>query len=543
MNLPCRLFVFAALLFCVACLAERSNAQTKSDTGATLSGKVTIKGKPAPGLVVGMRLTRPEGLSPTYKAKTDREGNYRITKIAAGSYLVTPIAPNLALNGAPDYQQGQSVIINEGENVEDINFELVPAGVITGKVTDSEGRPLIEEPVTLINADNNNPRLPFNTQMTDDRGIYRIFGVPAGRYRVSVGDPRFGRGPRRQVPIQTFYPNVTEAAKAEIVEVSEGSEATKIDIVVGETPTTYTLSGVVLDAESSAPITNVDVLLTRIEVVDANNTRGYSEYINARPDAQGRFQLTNIRPGKYEVSAYPGKDSDVRMDAPVRIDVVDQDVSGLTLKMTHGVSITGTVAFEGKNTPAQMPSMMWVMVNTRTDGNPGQSSSRQVRVSPDGSFYAGGLLAGAANLNVEIPSGKGFSLARVERDGVVQPDGRIQIQNGEHVSGVRLVVTYSNGTIRGAIRFENGTLPPTARVFVQVIKEGEQTPLPRGGQVDARGHFLIEGLAAGNYELRAIVYGVPALRRPAMSIKQLVTVNENEPVDVTLTVDLAPPDK
>ena len=543
MTLPGRAIPIAALLLCVVCLGERSNAQVKSETGATLSGKVTVKGKPAPGLVVGMRLTRPEGLSPTYKAKTDREGNYRITKIAAGNYLVTPIVPAFALTGAPNYQPGQSVIISEGENVDDINFELVPAGVITGKVTDSEGRPLIEEPVTLTSADDNNPRPPFNIMTTDDRGVYRIFGVPAGRYRVSVGDPRFGRGPRRQVPIQTYYPNTTEANKAEIVEVSEGSEANKIDIVVGEAPQGYSVSGVVLDAENSTPVTNVFMQLTRIEVTDGNNTRGYGEYVNARPDAQGRFRLTNIRPGRYEVSAYPGQDSDLRVDAPVSIDVLDQDVTGLTLKMTHGVSIAGTVAFEGKNTPLQMPAMMWVSVYTWTDGNPSVNSGRRARVNPDGSFFAGGLLAGTANFNVEMSSGKGFNLARVERDGVVQPDSRIQMQNGEHLSGVRLVISYANGTIRGAIRFENGTLPQAARVFVQVNKEGELAPSPGNAQVDARGHFLIEGLAAGNYELRAIVYSAAGLRRPAMSTKQLVTVNENESADVTLTVDLAPPDR
>jgi len=73
--------------------------------------------------------------------------------------------------------------------------ELVKGGVITGKITDVEGRPLIEEWVYLFDAE---PALKQTAEkignvrvrdgQTDDRGIYRIFGVAAGRYKVAVGN-------------------------------------------------------------------------------------------------------------------------------------------------------------------------------------------------------------------------------------------------------------------------------------------------------------------------------------------------------------------
>lgn len=549
MKVPSHALILPALFLCAACLSQRANSQTKTESktpDATVSGKVTLKGKPASGIVVGMRLSRPEEFSATYKARTDQEGVFRITRVASGSYFVAPVAPTFVIADASNNPQGQSVIINESENVEGVNFDLAPGGVITGKVTDREGHPLIEERVTVMLADERDQRRPVFTSgmTTDDRGVYRIFGVPAGRYKVSVGDPRFNRGNRRQISAQTFYPDVTDAAKAGVVEVEEGSEVTKIDITIGEAPQGYSVTGRVVDADSGTPVANVFMQLTRIEIIDGSNTRGYGEYLDARSDARGQFRLTNIRPGKYDLNIYPPEDSDVRVEAPAKFDVIDQDVSGLVIKTTRGATIAGTVVFEGaKNNPTRASSQMWVMVYTRNEGNQGISSSRSVRIKPDGTFFAGGLAAGIANLNVELANNKGFTLTRIERDGVVQSNG-MQIQNGEHVSGVRLVMTFSNGSIRGIVRIENGTLPPNARMMIQVMKAGDQTPFPRGAEVDARGHFLIEALPAGAYEIRVMAYAPEwqqQRRRPPMSINQIVTVNEGGATDVTLTLDLTPP--
>jgi len=552
MKVSSHALILPALVLSVACLSQRANSQAKTESktaDAAVSGKVTIKGKPAAGIVVGMRMSRPDDFAKTYKAKTDSEGVYRITKVASGSYLVAPVTPAFVVADSANSPQGQSVIINESENVDGMNFDLVPGGVITGKVTNSEGHPLIEERVTLMPADESNQRrsLSISGMTTDDRGVYRIFGVPAGRYKVSVGDPRFRGMNRRKVAVQTFYPDATDVAKAGVINVEEGSEANKIDITVGEAPQGYSVTGRVVDGDSAAPVANVSIQLTTIEIIDANNTRRSSEYIDVRSDAQGQFRLPNIRPGKYELTIYPPEDSDVRAEAPVKFDVFDQDVSGLIVRTTHGATLTGTVVFEGsKNNPVQIPAQMWIMVYTRNEGNPGISSGRTARVKPDGTFFAGGLSAGIANLNVESPMpNRGFTLARIERDGVVQTNG-IQIQNGEHVSGVRLVMTFSNGSIRGVVRVENGTLPPAARMMVQLMKAGEQMPLPRGAEVDGRGHFLIEALPPGSYELRVIAYAPEwqQQRRPPISAKQIVTVNEGAATDVTMTLDLtAPPNQ
>src|SRR5688572_1267182 len=218
--------IISALLLCCAAFCERANSQTaKTDSKATVSGKITLKGKPAPGMVVGLRLTEPAQFDPTFKATTDQDGKYRIAEVPQGKYIIAPVVLAFVIANV-DNSGGQSVIVNEGENIEGIDFDLIRGGVITGKITDAGGDPIVEEGVNLLSADY--PRSGpshhlWGSFQTDDRGIYRIFGIRPGRYKVSVGQESayrgVGRG-RRSLPI-TFYPDVREAAKAAVIEVGE----------------------------------------------------------------------------------------------------------------------------------------------------------------------------------------------------------------------------------------------------------------------------------------------------------------------------------
>jgi len=88
------------------------------------------------------------------------------------------------------------VVVGEDENVENINFALARGGVITGKVTDADGRPVIQQQVFIFLAadfeqrrgEQLSPQLfAVGGAPTDDRGIYRVFGLMPGRYKVAAG--------------------------------------------------------------------------------------------------------------------------------------------------------------------------------------------------------------------------------------------------------------------------------------------------------------------------------------------------------------------
>src|SRR5262249_33437367 len=155
--------------------------------------------------------------------KTDEEGRYRFNGVAPGSYDVFPAAPALVLPKQGRYgQPGKTVMVEVGEATEVVDFALTEGGVITGRVTDADGRPVVEEAVSLNKTDGQGHMLQFvppnyESLTTDDRGVYRVYGVPAGRYLVSVGTTygvvRTGEN-RREYYKETFHPGVTDQPKA-----------------------------------------------------------------------------------------------------------------------------------------------------------------------------------------------------------------------------------------------------------------------------------------------------------------------------------------
>ena len=308
MNRPA-LAIISTLMLGAGCFSERVHSQTaqaKKNTTASVSGKVTIKHKPAPGVVVGLRQNQSAPSDSTFKATTDQDGEYRIIDVPAGSYQVSPVAPVFVISDV-NKSNGQSLIIAEGDNIAGIDFDLVKGGVITGKVTDADGHPVAEERVNLLAGDY--PRSgPFHVSsnfQTDDRGIYRMFGLRPARYKVSVGEEnigvyrRFGNG--RSLPI-TFYPDVTEAVKATVIEVGEGTEATNIDITVAPAARSFSVSGRVVEGETGKPISNVMISLSKILIIDKNSSSSSGGGTDVRSDTDGAFRLEKLAAGKYSIS-------------------------------------------------------------------------------------------------------------------------------------------------------------------------------------------------------------------------------------------------
>ena len=139
-----QLILSILLIFCVPLYTQTQTKLAKKDPASRISGKVTIKGKAAPGIVVGLRANDRDGQQNLrYRSTTDQDGNYRITNVAPGTYQVMPAAPAFVIAGQTN-PEGISLIITGGETIEGIDFSLNRGGVITGRVTNSEGRPLIE---------------------------------------------------------------------------------------------------------------------------------------------------------------------------------------------------------------------------------------------------------------------------------------------------------------------------------------------------------------------------------------------------------------
>ena len=528
---------FACLLLA---LAASSFAHAQTYQPANISGKVTIRNKGVAGVVVVAMNTDYSGAwrSIRYRGTTDDDGNYRINNVPAGNYQIYPAAPALVVENG---QTKQALIVGAGENIRDINFTMVRGGVITGKITDAEGQPVIEQPVNVTPVDLGFERVSVNV-LTDDRGVYRVFGLRRGQYKVSVGQSQAGLpGQWRQVYRQTFYPSVTEPEKATLLDVTESGEIQNIDIVTSAPISTFKITARIIDGETGKPLPNINFGIHQTE-----GNSSVSSSSGAVSDRNGEVKLENARPGTYTLFAVQPQQSDWRAD-PLKVEVVDKDVTGLEIKTRKAASLAGVLVFEGGDNKSGSTDFSNVRMVAAYD-HPSiiYNAIQTSRVNPDGSFKIGGLRAGRAMLSLtQIKSNIRLDVVSVEQNGVPQPAG-IEVNDGEQVAGIRVVVkaVKLTSTIRGQVKFENGEPPPDARISLVLVLLDENSSKSQielsssSSDVDARGQFVAKDLAAGTYEVRVVVYH-PASNKFDQS-KQLVTVTENAVSDVTVTVKLKP---
>src|SRR5262245_40737338 len=272
-------FISALSILLLIAAAQSSAQAPQRDSrprAASIGGRVTVGGAPAANaLVMVMEVDPPSrGSSPGgesrqrafIKLRTDSDGRYRVTGLAEGDYMINALSKAyVASRNSSMPEIFRSVTLDEGESRDDVDIALVRGGVITGRVIDDEGRPLIATYLRLLPVEENgnpNGRFDFNDDpmmRTDDRGVYRIYGVAAGRYIISAdGEGAYSRA-KRKYP-DTFHPDATDRNQAKIIEVKEGQEVVDIDIRIGAGKNTYEVTGRVIDAETGKPLPQVAVL-------------------------------------------------------------------------------------------------------------------------------------------------------------------------------------------------------------------------------------------------------------------------------------------
>ena len=525
----CRpMFVRLLLLLTAIASANGQSAVDKALT-STISGKVTIGGNGVSGLVVGLATTTPTGSQITnLSAVTDVDGNYRIKNVPPGTYKVMVAAPAHVQSDGPT-----PVVVGKNDVAENVDVTLVRGGVITGKVVDADGRPVLEEQV-FFSLTTPSRAFYMRTVRTDDRGVYRAFGIPPGRYIVSAGKDSISSFGEENVGHQrTYHPSALRPADATVIQVNEESEATNVDITLGRELSTYTARGRIIDGETSQPMPHAPVGLRRFfKVKEAD---GHTSKTNAAESTNdGEFKIENLPPGKYAVYLDPQTDNE-SYSAPVIFEVIDQDIEGLLIKTSKAATASGVVVLEGKHDPvvrANLPKtkiVPFVSNEHRPHGD----------INPDGSFRVTNLPPGRLMLNLPQNQDQ-LRVIRMERDGIVYSSG-IDIKERDHITGLRVVVSQANGKIRGLLKLPDGLeLPTTARLRVSIRRTDDPTAYNPTVDADARGQFIADGLLPGTYAFNVVVVGLRSDQKPRITRPtQTVVVTNDAIADVTITLQIS----
>src|SRR5262249_8239788 len=139
------------LLILILLIAPNVCAQIEpKGSSGVIAGRVSADGTPVAGITVIVTSGASFQGEVAGRATTDDQGNYRVIGLAAGEYSINPFPPAfytpLTQFSGP---RGKSVSLDDGETVDGIDFKLIRGGVITGRIVDSAGKPVVEERVQI----------------------------------------------------------------------------------------------------------------------------------------------------------------------------------------------------------------------------------------------------------------------------------------------------------------------------------------------------------------------------------------------------------
>jgi hypothetical protein len=516
------------------------NAATESKTAAPPTGTITghivsqsgdkISGAVAWAFPVGV-------IAQSRNASVDSDGNFKLEGLDAGVYSVSCNVPGFVSPppAAPDeprryYHTGDSVTLT-----------LIKGGVITGTVMTATNVPVVAAAVRAYRLRDAKGQpdpgaLQSRERPTDDRGVYRFYGLPPGTYIISVGGAARNYGGVSASPydndVPTYAPSATRDTAMEIV-VGSGEEITADIQYRGEPGQAIsgTLAGL---TQTSSQL--MGAMGTATGTVTLTDVRSRTVLMSAPSSSLTNFTFAfyGVSDGEYEIVAQQFLQSrETMMSAPRRVKMRGADVTGINLSLAPLASIAGRLVLESnppadctkrrttaaqetlivarRMTPEPKPLAGKTAKTATTDDVP-ISSAQSADAVPDakGDFTLRNLQAGSYRIDSQLPKAGWYLRSIAIRtptttakpsDPNVPRDG-ITLKSGERVAGLVMTITEGAGGLRGRISvLEGQRVPPGLRVYLVPTERDSAENVLRffeaAAEIDAS--FAIGNIAPGRY--------------------------------------------
>jgi hypothetical protein len=515
--------LLALLLGFSSSTQAQDSSRANSPTLSVITGKVVIRdGESVTNARVSIgRVNSVLNLSTPSKTVRVESG---------GTFITEPLDPGLYWLGAylpgyvTDTSQGPTPVgfYRPGDNV---TLALIKGAVITGTVKDSNGEPVIALPVRAVRVrDAEGKPLQFamasRERLTDDRGIYRLYGLSPGTYIIASGGSSRAGGPMQPGPYDfltpTYAPSSTRDTAVEVA--ANGGDEIRMDIQFRGEPG-HAISGSI----AGTPVTDTGwgVGITLFDL------RNHSEVANSTASQMGKFafSLYGIPDGEYELFASLGSPSGESLASSAkRIEVKGSDVTGISLTVAPLASISGRVIFEPDAKAACGKRRDFVTSETsvyarryQTEGAAPakdsvttdvpfvvRNSARQATLDAKGLFTLGNVYPGNYRIDPREPAPgwyvRSITLETAKTANVVR-DGMI-VKSGERVSGLAVTMTEGAAKLSGRIVLDEAqSVGRGLRVYLVPTERNSADNFLRfyEARPDGDRNFTIDNLAPGSY--------------------------------------------
>lgn len=554
-----RSWLMLLVMFALPACAQGPESPAATTTKAgRISGTVVhfVSGQPLAGIEVSIAPTEQRDLS--VQAVTGVDGRFTFDHVVWGKY-------NLSANGRgfsmQAYQQhGQfstAVAVGPGLDSENLIFQLVPDGSISGIVVDEENEAVRSGEVLLFSRGAAGPgRIALQTRGTlDEQGRYHFGHLQPGSYLVAiVAQPWYAQDPPgftrpTQLSIDGEATTNPETAPAE----PDAQASSPLDV-------TYRITyyADAIDPENATPIllhpgerATADVTLRTVPALHLTvrnvggdpsqpatailQQRAFDSLpvaIQARSQqfAAGVFKVSGVPPGHLilNLRTFTGKDwrsetKEVDVAADAEIDASENP---------GAITVKGVV----RATPADasLPPGAYLRFFNRVTGE-----TFGTKISPKGRFELQQAVSGPTNYEVAVFGLPDAAVQTIDATGA-KVVGRTLLLSRS--GSVQLTITMSKGfaRINGTALRDDKPVSQTMVVLVPQNAEGN-VDLFRRDQSDSDGTFSLYQVMPGRYTVLAIENGWdldwqnPAVLKPYLEHGQPIEVMATRTYKVSVT--------
>ena len=485
---------------------------------------------------------------------TADDGRFIFEQLPQGRYTITAAKDAyVSMSAGADRPErpGLGIEVRAGQTAQ-TSIRLPRGAVITGIVRLPTGEPaagfvvgaLLQRYVPnlgerRLSAD------PNTTATTDDRGVYRIFGLPAGTYIVGAAPPvPLPPGTDLQVLSDTEIKRALSEVKEQIVASRPGmlsappslskaadpprggvtfapiyypgtpsdKQAAPIALAAGETRTgididlEYVRTATVTGFVTAPPEARVQVMLANADGSSLFRSVG----VTATPMADGAFSFRSLPPGHYAISArataltaQPGAGpAEMIWWGRTEVIVSGEDLSAVTLALKPALTLSGQVVFKGNTPPPPLPTLKLPIPAGFTFGF-GTQNLPNVTVQGN-RFMIPGAIPGVYRLRTQPPGIRTpigtWWLESVAAGGRELLDSELDLQNSVDDA----VITFSDraSELSGWVGYV--TAAPFREGLVLVFSTNRQTWFLNSRRVaaiapDKTGRYVVRNLPSGEY--------------------------------------------